>query len=184
MRIPKAATDTASGLFLPMATVFLQDTLRTMLPWIIVMLSVIICDLVAGIRRSLKLDIHVAWTMACRETMGKMVTYVAFVMMVAMIDVASGHEFKVAMWGCFFVCAIEAGSIVSNMLEPYGIDITPQGVIKAFVKSKFGVADTDADELVRGDKREQIRQREKDRWERHHKYRHGASVEHMKNKNK
>lgn len=183
MKIPQAATNTASGLFVPMATMFLQDTVRTMLPWIMVMLSVVICDLVAGIRKSLKLGIHVSWSLAARETMGKMVTYVAFVMMVAMIDAASEHTFKIALWGCLFICAIEFGSVISNILKPYGVDITPKGIVKIFVKGKFGVDDADAAELVGDDNNlEELRQREKDRWERHHRYRHGANVEQVNTK--
>lgn len=182
MRIPQSATNTASGLFTPLAVMFLQDTVKTMLPWIMVMLSVVICDLVAGLRKSLKLGVHISWSMAFRETMGKMVTYVAFVLMVAMIDSASDHSFHVAMYGCLFVCAIEGGSIVSNLLKPYGIDINPKNIFK-YVAGFFSAkvlnvepADVEVDE----NGLEEIRDRERKRWEHRDKHEHGANIDKRK----
>lgn len=177
MKIPQAATNTASGLFVPMAAVFLQDTFRTMLPWIMVMLSVVLCDLIAGIRKSLKLGIHVSWSMAFRETMGKMVTYVAFVMMVAMIDAASGHSYNVALWGCLFICALEGGSILSNILKPYGIDITPKGIVLFFSSRLLHTSDAESSMLVDDAGLEHIRERERGRWEKRQHHRYGSNTQ-------
>lgn len=179
MRIPNALMMAAGGLITPFAVTFFKDTVTTMLPWITVMFAVVVCDLIAGLRKSLKLGVHISWSMAFRETMGKLVVYFSFVMMVAMIDAASEHTFKIALWGCLLVCAIEFGSVISNILKPYGVDITYKGIVKIFVKGKLGVDDADAAELVGEEENlEELRQREEDRWERHHKYRHGAKVEH------
>lgn len=177
MKIPQTATNTASGLFVPMAAVFLHDTFRTMLPWIMVMLSVVLCDLIAGIRKSLKLGIHVSWSMAFRETMGKMITYVAFVLMVAMIDAASGHNYNVATWGCLFICALEGGSILSNILKPYGIDITPKGIVLFFSSRLLHTSDAESSMLVDDAGLEQIRQRERDRWEKRQYHRYGSNTQ-------
>lgn len=177
MKIPQAATNTASGLFVPMAAVFLQDTFRTMLPWIMVMLSVVLCDLIAGIRKSLKLGIHVSWSMAFRETMGKMVTYVAFVMMVAMIDAASGHSYNVALWGCLFICALEGGSILSNILKPYGIDITPKGIVLFFSCRLLHTSDAESSMLVDDAGLDHIRERERGRWEKRQHHHYGSNTQ-------
>lgn len=182
MRLPNTLLTTGAGFFTPFAVLFLQDTFKTMLPWIFVMLTVVTCDLIAGIRKSLKLDIHVSWSMAFRETMGKMVVYVAFVLMVAMIDAASEHSFSIAMWGCLFICALEGGSIISNILKPYGIDITPKSIVKTFSIHVGHFTDEEADELVgddngKKDKLESIRTREKNRWEKRHKHQHGSNIE-------
>lgn len=182
MRIPQTATTTASGFFTPFAVLFLQDTFKTMLPWIMVMLAVVTCDLIAGIRKSLKLGVHVSWSMAFRETMGKMVVYVAFVLMVAMIDAASEHSFNIAMWGCLFICALEGGSIVSNILKPYGIDITPKGIVRVFATRAWRLTDEEADGLVADGTVEAVRERERDRWERKHKHQHGSNIEKGKEK--
>lgn len=177
MRIPRSATNTAAGFFTPFAVVFLQDTFKTMLPWIIVMLSVVTCDLIAGLRKSLKLGVHISWSMAFRETMGKMVVYVAFVLMVAMIDAASEHSFHIALWGCLFICALEGGSIISNILKPYGIDISPKTIVKLFSQKVANLSTEEADELVNSDEMEKIKAREKDRWEKKQKYQHGVNIE-------
>lgn len=169
---------TAAGLLTPVAMVFLQDSLRTMVPWIMVMLAVVACDLIAGIRKSLKLGVHVSWSMAVRETMGKMVVYVAFVMMVAMIDSASDHSFKIAMWGCLLVCALEGGSIVSNMLKPYGVDITPKSILRFFTMKVTNATEDEAETLVTDEKVEELRERERNRWEKRHRHKYGANTEH------
>lgn len=173
---------TAAGILTPIAMVFLQDTIRTMIPWLIVMLSVVACDLIAGIRKSLKLGVHVCWSMAFRETMGKMVVYVAFVLMVAMVDAASGHSFNIAMWGCLLICALEGGSIISNMLKPYGIDITPLSILRFFTMKVTNSTDEEAEELVKEDKLNDITEREKNRWEKRHKHKYGANIDKEKGK--
>lgn len=180
MRIPQILMTSAAGVFTPVAVLFLQDTFKTMIPWIMVMLSVVACDLVAGIRKSLKLNVHVSWSMAFRETMGKMVIYVAFVLMVAMIDAASGHSFKIALWGCLLICALEGGSIISNILKPYGIDITPKSILEFFTERTLHTTEEETEELVHEDKMQDIVQREKDRWEKRHKHHHGANIEREK----
>lgn len=136
-----------------------------------------LCDLIAGIRKSLKLGIHVSWSMAFRETMGKMITYVAFVLMVAMIDAASGHSYNVATWGCLFICALEGGSILSNILKPYGIDITPKGIVLFFSSRLLHASDAESSMLVDDAGLEQIRQRERDRWEKRQHHRYGSNTE-------
>lgn len=177
MRIPQSASTTASGFFTPFAVLFLQDTFKTMIPWIMVMLAVVLCDLIAGIRKSMKLGVHISWSMAFRETMGKMVVYVAFVLMVAMIDAASEHSFNVALWGCLFICALEGGSIISNILKPYGIDITPKSIVKVFSMKVGNLSDDEAEALVNEDKVGKVREREKDRWERKQRHQHGSNIE-------
>lgn len=184
MKIPQAATNTVSGLFTPLAVMFLQDTFKTMLPWIMVMLSVVVCDLIAGVRKSLKLGVHVSWSLATRETMGKMVTYVAFVLMVAMIDAASEHSFHIATWGCLFICAIEGGSIISNILKPYGIDITPMGIVTLFASKFLHTSDEETSMLVNSEELEKIRQRERNRWEKRDKHKYGSNIKETSNTKK
>lgn len=173
MRIPEWITLTACGVFSTTTMTFLNDSLNTMIPWIVVMLGVVTADLIAGLRKSIKLGIHVSWSMAFRNTMGKMVTYVAFVMMVALIDAACGHQFKIAMWSCLFVCLLEGGSILSNLMKPYGVDITPKNILTFAVRlfsSKVVRMDIDGSAFQATDgTMDEIKEREKGRWERRHK---------------
>lgn len=154
MRINPMVSTMISAVFTPVAMAFLQDTILIMIPWLMVMFAIIICDLVSGIRKSIKLKVPVSFTTACRATMGKSVNYFAFVLMVAMIDVASGKEYSIAKWTCLAVCALEVGSVFSNILKPYGITLSMRGILK-FVLAK--VTDSTVDEMDDIVKRDNIR---------------------------
>lgn len=171
LRLPGWIVTLTCGVFTTTTMTFLDDALETMIPWILVMLGVVAADLIAGLRKSMKLDIHVSWSMAFRNTMGKMVTYTAWVMMVALIDVACGHQFRIAMWSCLFICLLEGGSIVSNIMKPYGVDITPKNIL-AFAVVLFSakvIKMGDMGSLGDDETMEEIKEREKGRWERRRK---------------
>lgn len=111
------------------AVAFLRESLEHMVPWFIVTCAVIVCDLVFGIRCSLLTGERVRFSSAVRRTMGKMVTYFAFVAMVCTICVAAGGDTKIDVYSCLLVCFIEGCSILSNLLRPKGYDFN---VLKAF----------------------------------------------------
>lgn len=160
MKISPTIVLTTSGVFTPVATAFLYDTIEVMLPWILAMFAIILADLASGIRKSLKLKVHVSWTTAGRETMGKIVVYLAFVLAVAMVDVAAKGESNIAKWVCLLVCAMEGGSVISNLLRPYGIEMTPKTILKMFLKrSPLAVTDEEAEELLK-----KTRKRENEKW--------------------
>ena len=94
---------------------FLQESIGHIIPWIIVTLCVIICDLVVGIRKSLMMGENVRFSSACRRTIGKIVSYFTFVVMVAVVDVAANGGGTIDKWACLLVCFIEFSSIMSNM---------------------------------------------------------------------
>ena len=98
MRIPSSIVNLTCGVFTPLAVSFLQDSLTTMLPWLIAMFAVVVTDLMFGVRKSLKLDIHVSVSMAIRETMGKLLVYTSFVIMVCMIEVAAFVDLYLSYW--------------------------------------------------------------------------------------
>lgn len=174
-----------NGFFTLPAILFLQDTVTTMIPWIMVMLSVVLCDLAAGLRKSHLLNVHISISMAFRETMGKMVVYVGFVLMVAMIDAASNHSFDIAKWGCLFVCALEGGSIISNILKPRGIDISLREVIKIIGKRFGKMTEEETEGVIKEENVEKLREIEQDRWKKRDKHQYGANIENSKeNKNK
>lgn len=150
MRISNTVVTATSGVFTPIAMAFIQQSINIMLPWLMVMFAVILTDLFAGIRKSHKLGIRISPTTAFRETFGKMIVYFSFVMMVAMIDVATGGSTVVARWACVVICVLEGGSILSNIMKPYGIVISPRGIIKAFIKrTPLGIGDEEADEIIK-----------------------------------
>lgn len=154
------------GVFTPLFTAFAIDTLRVMLPWQIAMFCVILADLVAGVRKSLKLGVHVSWSTAVRETFGKMVVYFSWTSAAAVVDVAAEGNTSIVKWACLMVCAVEAGSIVSNILKPHGIELSLKAILKFFlVHSPVHADPSEADEIVNETVIKQIQRREKRRWE-------------------
>lgn len=120
------------GGFASLATAFVMESLEHMLPWLMVTLVVILCDLVCGLRKSMLMGEKVRFSSAVRRTMGKMVTYFAFVVMVCMITVAAGSVWKIDIYACLLVCLIEGVSIIGNILKPKGYDIDLHKVLNIF----------------------------------------------------
>lgn len=127
---------------------FLNESIGHILPWMIVSAAVILCDLVVGIRKSLIMGEEVRFSSACRRTMGKMVSYFMFVIMVAVIDVAAHGGGTIDKWACLAVCLIEFSSIMSNILKPKGYDINLVKLIAVVFGKKFDIAKKDVEEIM------------------------------------
>lgn len=159
MRIGSNITLMANTIFTSMATMYLQDSVQTMAPWLMAMLAVVICDLIAGIRKSLKLGVHISICKAARETMGKIVVYTSFVISSAMVEVATGHSIRLAMWLCLVVAAFEFGSIIVNIAAPMGYDISVTGLLRVLGKRSLGFNDEEAKEIIKDNTRSELRDR-------------------------
>lgn len=165
MKLDSTVTQTTSGVFTPIAMGFIMDSIALMIPWLIVMFAVIVTDLIAGIRKSIKLGVDVSPSTAFRETMGKMVTYFSWVVMVCLVEAAVGDETDIAKWACLLIIALEGGSIVSNLFKPHGIDISATAVLKFFfMRTPLGASKEEADEILCESKLEQMRKKEHDKW--------------------
>lgn len=143
-------SQTIQGSFAGIASAFITQTLEHMIPWLMVSAAVIMCDLAFGVRKSLLMGEEVRFSRAVRNTMGKMVTYFAFVCMVCMICVASGQKYGIDVWSCLLVCFIEGCSIISNFLKPKGIDFNLLGALKEIGRCTFrkvGMDGVDTDKL-------------------------------------
>lgn len=145
--ITHSSTEAVNGGFGVLAVAFLTDSIAHMIPWLIVMQAVIMCDLVTGIRKSLYLGDRVSFSMALRRTMGKMITYFSFVLMVCMIQVASGLSVTIDVYSCLLVCLIEGCSIFGNILRPKGYSVDMASVIALFA-SRLGVDRDEAKECL------------------------------------
>lgn len=97
---------------------------------------------------------EVRFSGAIRRTMGKMVTYFAFVCMVVMINIASGDKWNIDIYSCLFVCFIEFCSIISNILKPKGYDFNILKALGVFCKKVFNVDKEDVSEIITKDKEE------------------------------
>lgn len=137
-------TGAIQGSFASIATGFVTESLSHMIPWLIVTLVVILTDLAFGVRKSLLIGEKVRFSRAIRATMGKTVTYFAFVCMVCMINVAAGLDWRLDVYSCLLVCFIEVCSIFGNILKPKGLSINLLGAIRVFFKK---VADVDSEDV-------------------------------------
>ena len=174
MKIPQPMVNLSCGVAAPMAMTFLQDSMQTMFPWLAAMTMVVLCDLAFGIRKSRKLGIHVSGSMAFRETMGKLIVYATFVIMVCFVEVAAKHSLKVALWSCLFICAIEGCSIISNMLKPYGVTISMDWIIKTAIRRVAGLDADEAEKAIAHEKLQKMKDAEKARWESRTKHEYGG----------
>lgn len=132
---------TIQGGFASVAMAFISESLSHMIPWLIVSMVVILTDLAFGVRKCLLMGEEVRFSRAIRETMGKIVTYFAFVCMVCMITVAADIGFKLDIYSCLLICFIELCSIISNILKPKGININIIGALRLFFKKVAHVDD-------------------------------------------
>lgn len=140
--------------FLMVAWGFILDSLQKIIVWLIVMFSVIICDLIAGCRRSLMMNEEVRFSSALRRTMGKTVTYFSFVVMVVMISQAVGDNCHIDKWAILFVCFLEGSSIISNILRPKGYDINMVQILSILTKRIFNVESEETKKIITKIKKE------------------------------
>lgn len=149
----KAVYKTISETFGPIASGFVIDSLEQMIPWLITMFSVIFCDLVTGVRKSLLMKEPVRFSRAWRQTMGKAVTYFSFVVMVVMINIATGKTLHIDIYACLLVCTIEGCSILGNLLTPKGYNLDLAEMIKVFFKRTIKVEKEDLNRIIRKNKK-------------------------------
>lgn len=155
MRIPKPVVFATSSGLTTAVSMFWQEAVVIMLPWLMVVCAAVIGDLASGHYKASRLGVHFAWSTALRETLGKLVVYAAAVMTFAMFDVASDGNAVIAKWLSVFVSSIEIGSMISNLLAPHGIKLSLKAVLKLLLKkSPFGIDDEAADEIIRVARRE------------------------------
>ena len=136
-----------SGFAALFSGIFVQ-ALEPLVNWLLVMTFIIIADLASGIRKHYMLrDEEIRFSKGVRDTMGKFVTYYAFVVAFVMIDIASGGEYHIDKWACLAVCGIESVSIANNLLKPHGLHMSLQGLLRVLGKK----VEIDTDEIVKKD---------------------------------
>lgn len=138
------------------------QSVAIMLPWLLVMTAFVMADLAAGVRKSYKLGVRVSWSTALRETGGKWVTYLAIILAVCLLNVVATEDDIFAKWACLFIMGLEGGSVVSNLLRPYGIVVTPKGLILWLLrKTPLG---GDVDDLIKEKEIKKARKEEDKKW--------------------
>lgn len=136
------------GSFTTVAMAFIQESIIHMIPWLIVTCAMILCDLAFGIRCSLILGEKVRFSSATRRTMGKMVTYFAFVAMVCFISVATDMDNKIDIYSCLLVCFIEGCSIISNIIKPKGYILDLDNLLVLIGRKMLKVDKSDLEDVI------------------------------------
>ena len=150
-----------SSIAVPTAVAFLREALILMIPWFITMFFVILADLAAGIWKAYKLEIPIRFSKACRETMGKMLVYAAFVCMICCINVAAQDSFNYAKWAALLVVVLEGGSVIGNLLKPHGINLSLNALLKAFIKHSLSeLTCPEIDEIIQKEDLDEIKRHE------------------------
>lgn len=132
-----------------MIVTFMEQSIHAMMPWLIVMFAVILCDFIAGIRKSLILKLEVRWSSAFRRTMGKMVTYFSFVMMIVLVNNASQDDWHLDKWMCLLVCLLEVISIFGNILKAKGLQLDTKAVLTLFFSKMLRVSREEVKDIVK-----------------------------------
>ena len=130
-----------------MSGIFVQ-ALEPLVSWLFAMTFIILADLASGIRKHYLLgDEEIRFSKGVRDTMGKFVTYYAFVIAFVMIDIASDGDYNIDKWACLAVCGIESVSIANNLLKPHGLELSFRGIMKVLGRK----VDIDTDEIIKKD---------------------------------
>lgn len=149
-------TQSIPGGFSVIASAFIVESLEHMIPWLIASFSVIVCDLAFGIRKSLLMNEEVRFSGAIRRTMGKMVTYFAFVCMVVMVNIAAGGNWHIDVYACLLVCFIEFCSIISNILKPKGYNFNLVKALGVMFNKTLNVDKEAIEEVITKDKEDEL----------------------------
>jgi hypothetical protein len=134
--------------FGPVMGAFFTESISHMLPWLLVSFAVVLCDLIVGLRKSMILDEEIRFSSAVRRTMGKLLTYFSFCVMVAMIDVAAHGGGTIDKWACLLVCFIEFTSIISNLLRPKGYDVNLIKMLAIYINKSTGISKESIEESI------------------------------------
>lgn len=141
------STATEGGYYVVLAT-FLQESIGHIIPWLIATFCVILCDLVVGLRKSLLMNEEVRFSSACRRTIGKIVSYFTFVIMMSVVDVAAHGNGEIEKWACLLICFIEFTSIISNILKPKGYNINLIQLLAVIFSKKFNVSKESIEQVI------------------------------------
>lgn len=154
----QGVNDTVCGTVSAVLPAFIRDTLSHMVPWLVVTFAVILCDLAFGIRRSMTMGEPVRFSRAIRRTMGKTVTYFAFVCTVCAVEVAAGGSYGIDKWSCLFVCFVEFSSIISNILKPKGYSLNLKELISVVVGRVAKVDREEIEEIIEKDEKKDVKE--------------------------
>jgi hypothetical protein len=90
----------------------------------------------------------IKFSTAVRRTIAKTLTYFSFIVMVILIDFATSNEYHIAKFFILFICVVEGGSIISNILKPHGYDIDFKKLVGLFLKKFLNIDKEDSEGIL------------------------------------
>ena len=143
-------------------TGFVMESLTAMLPWLIAMFAIILCDLLSGIARCVKTGVNVRFSKAVRDTMWKSTVYFFCIVAACMVELASYGEYGINRWACLSICFIEGCSIMSNILKWHGYTMNFNKLIGIMLKKRYDIDMMDSDGIIEKDRRRTPGRRRRD----------------------
>lgn len=127
----------AQGAATSMMVLFIQNTIYSLIPYMFIIVTIVILDLVQGIRAAKKRREEIRVSRAIRRTVSKLFEYVCWIIFAGTLLTATGSQ-----WLFYVILVIpfvtEFYSIITNYLFASGKKITGLNLWKIF-GSKIGV---------------------------------------------
>ena len=138
----------ASGSLLAVAGAFVVDSLHDMIIWLIVVFSIILCDLITGSIKSIVIKEKYSPSTAFRRTISKTVTYFSFIIMGVLLNRSTGCEYSIDKIAVGIIALVEVGSIIVNIFIIKGYNVDLGRAVRVALKNKFGIEDKDLKGIV------------------------------------
>ena len=122
---------------------FVADSVVQMWPWLLVMTSLILCDLVTGVCKAWRLGERVTFSRAIRDTTAKACTYYSCVVFVALFQTAANEDIDYSRYAAKVICVIEGVSILRNILKWHGYNVSGKELLAVLFHRLFGGEKTD-----------------------------------------
>ena len=138
-----------AGLGGAVLSTFLADSIEKMLPWLVVMTALIMCDLIAGVCKAWKLGERVTINRAIRDTTAKACTYYSGVVFACFFQVATSDDTEWCEIAAKIFSAVEGVSILRNIFQWHGYNLDGKGLLALVLHRIFGGEKQDIKELIK-----------------------------------
>lgn len=127
-----------AGLGGAVLSTFLADSIEKMLPWLVVMTALIMCDLIAGVCKAWKLGERVTINRAIRDTTAKACTYYSGVVFACFFQVATSDDTEWCEIAAKIFSAVEGVSILRNIFQWHGYNLDGKALLSMILHRIFG----------------------------------------------
>lgn len=127
-----------AGLGGAVLSTFLADSIEKMLPWLVVMTALIMCDLIAGVCKAWKLGERVTINRAIRDTTAKACTYYSGVVFACFFQAATSDDTEWCEIAAKIFSAVEGVSILRNIFQWHGYNLDGKMLLSLTLHRIFG----------------------------------------------